>query len=400
MDRKLKIAMIAPCPFPYPRGTPVRIHRMAESLAKHGCEIHVVTYHLGNNIESDSSCPFYIHRIRNIKSYKKLSPGPSYQKLFVVDLLLLFKLLRILKKYKIDLIHAHHYEGLLISLLVKKLKKYPIIFDSHTLLGSELHYYQLGLSYKIKKFLGYLLDSKLPKHADHIISVTEDIKEKLIQHGGIDSDKISIIMNGVEIQHFMNKESVKISDNDPKKLIYTGNLGEFQGIDHLLKIFNEILKLGKHVRLQIITNSSFNKYKRLANKLGIEPFIDVIPSSFEKLPGYLHSSHIALNPRIECAGIPQKLLNYMAAGKPIVSFRGSAKILKHNQTGYIVDNKNYEEFARGVVYLLENYQLARKLGENAQNIIRRSFSWDIKAQEIINIYNKILKKFHYNHSCL
>ena len=42
----MRIAIVAACPFPLPRGTPVRILRMAEALADRGHEVHVVTYHL------------------------------------------------------------------------------------------------------------------------------------------------------------------------------------------------------------------------------------------------------------------------------------------------------------------------------------------------------------------
>jgi hypothetical protein len=39
----LRIAMIAACPFPLGRGTPIRIQRQAETLAARGHEVHVVT---------------------------------------------------------------------------------------------------------------------------------------------------------------------------------------------------------------------------------------------------------------------------------------------------------------------------------------------------------------------
>ena len=45
---------------------------------------------------------------------------------------------------------------------------------------------------------------------------------------------------------------------------------------------------------------------------------------------------IALNPRVDCDGLPVKLLNYMATGRAIVSFAGSAEILEHEQTGLVV----------------------------------------------------------------
>jgi glycosyltransferase involved in cell wall biosynthesis len=313
-----------------------------------------------------------------------------------LDFLLLLKLSSVLKKYKIDIIHAHHYEGLLISFFLKAWNKRPIIYDAHTLLGSELHYYNIGLPDRFKRFIGNLFDSQLPRRADYVISVTDSIRDKLVESGKVNPDNISVIMNGVEIQHFMRSNDVDIPEDSAKRLIYTGNLGEFQGIDHLLNIFAKIVELRKDVRLLILTDASFKKYQALAARLGIMPFTDIIESDFTKLPAMLHSSHIALNPRIECDGIPQKLLNYMAAGMPVVSFKGSAKILKQNQTGCVVEDKDYEEFAKAVIYLLDNYHIAKKIGANAQNMIGQNFTWESKSKEVMNIYGKVLKRFHLN----
>jgi hypothetical protein len=41
----------------------VRIHRLAEALARRGHSIHVVTHHLG---DKTASLPFVVHRIRDI----------------------------------------------------------------------------------------------------------------------------------------------------------------------------------------------------------------------------------------------------------------------------------------------------------------------------------------------
>src|SRR3546814_17416178 len=109
MNRAFAVAMVAACPFPYPRGTPARIYRMAEALIERGHTVHVVTYHLG---QERGSVPFPIHRTPAVPTYRKTEPGPSYQKLFLIAPLLAAALLRGVRTHPVDLIHAHHYEGL------------------------------------------------------------------------------------------------------------------------------------------------------------------------------------------------------------------------------------------------------------------------------------------------
>jgi len=127
-----RVAVVAACPFPCPRGTPIRIFRIAEALAYRGCDVHVVTYHLGEiTPAAEQKLPFQIHRIPQIKTYTKTSAGPSYQKL-LLNALLLRRLLQVLEQYPIDLIHAHHYEGLLVGLGARLLTHHPVIYSEPT----------------------------------------------------------------------------------------------------------------------------------------------------------------------------------------------------------------------------------------------------------------------------
>lgn len=391
MGGRLRIATVAACPFPYPRGTPTRILRLAEALARMGHEIHVVTYHLGDR-EVEVQVP--VHRIRPVGTYKKLSPGPSYQKLLFLDPLLAKKLLEVLRNNKIDLIHAHHYEGLIVSAFVRRWTKHPLIFDAHTLLESELAYYGLGLPERVKRTVGRHMDRRLPKWPDHVIAVTERIKNKLVCDVGLPEENVTVISQGVEREVFFDENSTKPSPRieGRRYLVFAGNLAEYQRIDLLLKAFREVAMKKDDVRLLMVTDSSFEGHDALARDLGIRERLDILPSRFEDLPVHLAGAEIALNPRTECDGIPQKLLNYMAAGKPVVSYEGSAPCLEHGKTGWIVKNGDISAFAGAVLRLLDDRELASALGENARQEVLLDHTWDKKARETEEVYRRLLAR--------
>ena len=117
-------------------------------------------------------------------------------------------------------------------------------------------------------------------------------------------------------------------------MIFTGNLAEYQGIDHLLEGFRLAVEQVPHARLVIGTGSPIQAVREHAERLGVWDKIDIVVSpKFAELPKLLAAADVAINPRVDCDGVPVKLLNYMAAGLPVVSFDSSAPGVSHLKTG-------------------------------------------------------------------
>lgn len=387
--RSLRIAMVAACPFPAPRGTPIRINRIAEALAGRGHGVDVFTYHLGASTGDE---PFAIHRIASIPTYKRHDPGPDYQKLLIMDPLLTAKLTWALRGQRYDVIHAHHFEGLLAALPGKALFRTPVAFDVHTLLGSELPAYKMGLPKSWLSGIGRFLDARLPPMSDHIIAVSEEIKTHLLEQTGLRDDMISIVPNGIEQFFLDHPERPMRSESNPPYLVYAGNLAAYQGIGLLLRMFAIVRKEWPDLRLRMLVGSTLGEYEDAARQLGIRDFIDVADPDPEQLAAVLAGAAVAANPRGECAGLPQKLVNYMASGCAVVSCAGSAKHVQDRITGLIVVNDDPAAFAAAVIRLLNDAALARQLGSNARLYIRRNLSWDKAAESIEAIYHRLIHK--------
>lgn len=388
MDKKqLTVAFVAACPVPLARGTPVRIVRMAESLARRGHHVHLVAYHLGLGEISDQ---VQVHRTPQVPTYTKLSPGPSYQKLLVMDPVLTLTLRRVLRRHRFDIIHAHHYEGLLVAKAAALGSQLPLVYDAHTLLASELPTYGLGLPLRWKQSLGRRLDRKLPRLADHIISVTQKIKERMQSSIDIPDSRISVISNGVELELFDAQEEPVRSPQAPKNVTFSGNMATYQGIDILLAAFAKILAVRSDIRLVIATESSFEPYEALARELGVRQSIDLVTGDFRQVPSILAAADLTVSPRVDCDGIPMKILNYMAAARPVVAFRGSAPGLTHGRTAWLVDDGDVSAFADGIMTLVDDVELAKRIGNQARSYVKSNHSWDLVAAETERTYRHIL----------
>jgi glycosyltransferase involved in cell wall biosynthesis len=379
MTDSLRIAMIAACPFPWPRGTPIRIHRIAEAVARRGHAVHVVTYHLGEDLADP---PFVVHRIRDVPAYRRTDPGPTVRKLFQLDPMLAGLVRRLDRELHFDLVHAHHYEGLLVG--SHALRGTPVVYDAHTLLASELPTYPIGLPRRCIRAVGPWLDRHLPRRADRIIAVSETIRHTLLTLGASTPERTHVIPNGVEWDRFPVEGGIT---QDGRTVIFTGNLAPYQGVNLMLEAFALLHARRADVRLMIVTDSPFAPFEPLVQRLGVRAAVELRRAAFAQQPALLAAATVAINPRVRCDGIPQKLLNYMAAGRPIATFESSSGPLQHEVTGLRVPDGDTAAMADALERLLTDRGLARTLGDAAREQARREFSWEQVAARIEQVYH-------------
>ena len=360
---------------------------MAEALAERGHKMHVAAYHLAEPIALGKS--LNVHRNRTIPSYNNFNPGPTLQKLLVVDGFLQVKLRSLLRNEKIDVIHAHHIEGLLVALMARRVKpQIPIVFDAHTLLESELPFYMPAWTKPLFKKLGFVLDKSLSGKAEHLITVTEELRQQLSELKVVTAEQSTTVSNGVELEPFAGHHWLPRLNSAQCTLVFAGNLAQYQGIDHMLRAFAMIKRADIAITLRIITQSSFEKHEALCDQLGIRDRVDVVQAGFDRVPELLASADIALNPRVEAPGLPQKTMNYLATGMPVVSFAGSGHHLVHEKTALLVDGDSIEGFAAAIERLIDDPSLAKHISQHASNVAQ-AHSWEQSAEKIERIYQKL-----------
>jgi glycosyltransferase involved in cell wall biosynthesis len=382
-SRPLRVAFVAACPYPWPRGTPVRIHQMALALARRGHDVHVVTYHLG---EAVAARGLKVHRIDDVAGYRRTGPGPTLRKLIQLDPMLARLLGRLHRDVGFDVVHAHHYEGVLVAAAARV--AIPVVYDAHTTLGGELPLYSTGLPRALARRIGVALDARLPGLADRTVAVSESVRDTLLALRALAPDAIDVIPNGIEVESFPVAWS---PSREPRPVIFTGNLAPYQRIDLLLDAFARLRARRPGVRLSIVTGDDFSPYEGIARRLGVREAIDVRAAPFPEQPALLAAAALAVNPRTDCDGLPQKLLNYMAAGMPIVSSDGSAVHLEHESSGLRVANGDAGAMAAAMERLLEDPALALALGKAARERVLRDFSWSTVAERVEEIYLELLR---------
>ena len=244
----------------------------------------------------------------------------------------------------------------------------------------------------------YLLDEPIIyKKADRIIAVSNELKEDIKKQCKIPEEKLVTIPNGIDVNKFkpMNVEDLreKWKLTDEKVILSVGRIDEQKGFNFLLKILPDILK-GNKVKLFVIgTGLYLEKLKKMTKKLKIEDktiFTGRIPH--ENLPKYYNLAEVFIMPTMLSEGLPLVIPEAMACEKPVIASNigGIPTVIENYKDGILIEPGNLKELKERFLEVLNDDELASKLGKNARKKVVEKFSLDRMVENTIKVYEEVL----------
>ena len=210
--------------------------------------------------------------------------------------------------------------------------------------------YTIYLKLNRKKYL-----KTVEKKADAIVTLTKG-----------DAQEWKNAKRVIIIPNFSIMPISKLSNCESKRVIAVGRLEWQKGYDRLVNIWELVshkhsdwqLDIFGEGRLEEEINNNIRK-KDLRN-VNIHPFTDTISQE------YASSSICVLASRFE--GFSLVLIEAMRHGLPCVSFNcpyGPKDLIDDNESGYVIENDNIEQFAEKLNYLIENTEIRKKFAKKA-----------------------------------
>jgi glycosyltransferase involved in cell wall biosynthesis len=270
----------------------------------------------------------------------------------------LFDILKIIRKEKINIIHAHGYGASNFGRLARMINKTAIIVHAHDD-DSKYPFHQ-----KVADFL-------LGRFTDKAIAVSASVKEASVKKRRIAEEKVLVLHNGIYLEAFSTPEKERVDIERMRLGIKPGHpvvgtvgrLGVEKGIKYLLQAAVQILKASPDTVFLLAGDGPLMEgLKTLSEKLGVDQNV-VFAGFCRDIPAVLSIVDIVATPSLT-EGSPLAVLEAMAMGKPIVASNvgGIKEILKDGETGLLVPSEDPSSLAEKIIYLIGNQKEAQDLG--------------------------------------
>jgi glycosyltransferase involved in cell wall biosynthesis len=181
---------------------------------------------------------------------------------------------------------------------------------------------------------------------------------------------------------------------DAPMAIYVGHITLGDDLDLALLAMRQVRERVPKARLIIVGEGEGRaRLQALAQELALSEAVTFTGwIDHEQIPAYLAAADAAIYPYrdtlINRAKCSIKILEYMAMGKAIVTHRVGQNIeyLEHGRSGFLAEPGNTRQFAEGLVSVLSDRELAKRLGYQARQRIETEFNWAQKSETAEQAY--------------
>ena len=355
-----------------------RVMKIAETVSRLGCDVIIIGRKSGDCCDFDK-IPFRTKRFKML--FKR---GFLFYKFFNI------RLFFYLFFHKYDLLVSNDLDTLLPNFLVAKLKRLPLVYDSHE--------YFTGMpeiqNRPFVKWVWKSIEKKIFPGLKHVMTVSEPIASLYEKMYLVHPLVVRNVSKKADHIIPFTREETGVDSNDLLIIIQGAGINIDKGAEELI----DAVDISDGVALLVVGSGDVvpqlkNRVKEL-NKGHKVKFIPAVP--WETLMKYTKSADIGmciekdtnLNYRYS---LPNKLFDYIAAGIPVIAsdLPETGRILNENGCGIIIGRVTSGKISNALKELINN---PAKLAELKRNAVATSekLNWEIESEKVKEFYNNIL----------
>jgi len=355
-----------------------RVLKIADTVSKLDCDITII------GRRKDNCCDTNIVPFRTIRFNMIFRKGFLFYKFYNIRLFIHL----LLNKY--DLLVANDLDTLLPNFLVSKLKRLPLVYDSHE--------YFTGVpeiqNRHIVKWVWMTIEKQIFPHLENVMTVSDSIAAQYEKEYGLRPLTVRNCSRNTDHIIPFSREELGVNKDHLLLILQGSGINIDRGGEELI---DAICKT-EGVSLMIVGSGDVSSYlQEKAKTLDATQRIKFIPKiRWEQLIRYTKSADAGLsldkNTNINYRfSLPNKLFDYIASGIPVIAgnLDEVSKIIIENTCGIIIPEVTPDEISQAVIHLKSNPALLAELKKNSV-IASEKINWETESVKVKEFYKRIL----------
>ncbi|ETX12741.1 hypothetical protein OCH239_17385 [Roseivivax halodurans JCM 10272] len=364
----MRILVLAPQPFLVPRGTPIAVRMLLETLAWRGDTVDLLTFPDGADVEL-ARCRIF--RLPALPGLRGIGPGFSARKLAADALMLPMAAWR-MARTRYDLVISVE-EAMFMAAALKPIFGIPYIADVDSSMPEQIDE-KFGLPTWLRRWLDRAEGLAL-RRAFGAITCCRALEETVRGHAP------DLPVQTVEDVTMLDSDTPPVVPDecrfDAPVVMYVGNLEPYQGVDLLMAAFARLDLAARPAELVVIGGSAVHvaAARERARDLGIAEHAHFLGSRpVDRLGDYLSAASIVASPRTQGRNTPMKIYSYLDSGRPLIATRLETHTQVLDDDIAMLVDPEPDAMAEGLERLLTDASLRSFLALAAQARVTAEFS--------------------------
>jgi len=305
---------------------------------------------------------------------------------------------RLIRREKPDILHTTGFWTNNIGRLAGRLEHVTVIISEIHCEPDSTVKFNRSLTARIGQILRNVLDRFTSRFADKIITVSEQIRDKLISRG-LSAGKVITIYNAFSPEPIARAARGRPATVLPDGIIIgvVGRLEAVKGIDDLLEALRLLLDDGLAVNLVIVGDGPLKNHLEWR-------VVDMALTERVVFTGWLeYAEAVKVLSRLDVYALPSlseglntTLLEALALERPTVATTvgGNPEVIIDNRTGLLAPPKDPAALAAAIKKLIDDPALAKRLAASGRQLVMEKFTIDKMLAATLKLYNEMGSDLH------
>jgi len=290
------------------------------------------------------------------------------------------RLVEIIQKEKIDIVHARSRVPAWIAYFATR--------RTHTAFITTCHGY-----YKKHPF------SQVMGWAKRVIVLSNVIARHMIDDFGVPYERIRLIPRSVDLEKF-KFTALEEKRRDEFNVGIVGRLTPIKGHMYFIKAMAKVARVVPKLKIWIIGDAPSSKeaYKEqlelLVKRLGLLNRTEFLGNQRD-IPGIMEHLDLLVLATTTHEAFGRVIVEAQASGVPVVATKvgGVVDIIEDKKTGLLVHPADPESMSEAVIRIFKDIELSRELAQNAYTKVKEKYSVEAMVKNTLEVYQDALSNF-------